>query len=130
MVRFISGYRTHQKNGGYCRMTLRVIRWCLDRAVFITHISILLTYHSLLITHLVTHHSKLGVCTIQSARFFSKFIIELIRIGFLIIETDAHRLGLVFRPIAVRFLVAGLFGLVGLIFFNSIERQKHKKKKM
>ena len=114
MVRFISGYRTHQKNGGYCRMTFRVIRWCLDRAVFITHISILLTYHSLLITHLVTHHSKLRVYTVWSAGFFSKFITESIGISFLIIGTDAHYLGSVFRPIAVQFIRFGRFNIFQL----------------
>ena len=37
------------------------------------------------------------------AAIFLKFITEPIEIGFLIIRTDAHRLGSVFRPIAVRF---------------------------
>ena len=58
--------------------------------------------------------SNLGVCTVWSARFFLKFVIELIGIGFFIIKTDAYRLGSVFRLIVVRFLAIGLIGLVGL----------------
>ena len=58
--------------------------------------------------------SNLGVCTVWSARFFLKFVIEPIGIGFFIIKTDAYHLGSVFRPIVVRFLVVGLIGLVGL----------------
>ena len=38
----------------------------------------------------------LGVCVVQSVWFFLKFVIESIRIGFLIIKTDAYRLGSVF----------------------------------
>ena len=45
---------------------------------------------------------------------FPKFITELIGISFLIIKTDVYFLGLVFQPIAVRFLAVGLIGLVGL----------------
>ena len=45
----------------------------------------------------------LGVCAVRYGWFFSKFIIEPREIGFFIIGTDAHRLGSVFRPIAVRF---------------------------
>ena len=56
----------------------------------------------------------LGVCTIRSAQCFAKFITELIEVGFLIIRTDAYRLGSVFRPIAVQFFAVGLIGLVGL----------------
>ena len=63
---------------------------------------------------------SLGVCTVRSARFFPKFITEPIGIGFLIIKTDAYRLGSVFRPIAVRFFAVGLIGLVGLNIKNSI----------
>ena len=46
-----------------------------------------------------------GLCVVWKGRFFSKFITELIEIGFFIIGIDAHRLGSVFRPIAVRFFV-------------------------
>ena len=67
-------------------------------------------------------------CVVRLARFFFKFITKPIGIGFLIIGTDAHHLGSVFRPIAVWFLAVGLFGLIGLTFFNSIERRKHKNR--
>ena len=55
-----------------------------------------------------------GVCTVRSARFFLKFVTEPIRISFVIIKTDAYRLGSVFQPITVRFDWLGLIGLVGL----------------
>ena len=45
---------------------------------------------------------------------FSKFITKPIEIGFFIIRIDAHRLRSVFHPIAVRFFVVSLVGLVGL----------------
>ena len=54
------------------------------------------------------------MCAVRSAWFFSKFIIELIGIGFLIIGIDAYRLVSVFRPLMVRFFVVGIIGLVGL----------------
>ena len=55
-----------------------------------------------------------GVRVVQSARFFLKFVTEPIGIGFLIIKTNAYRLGSVFRPIVVWFGRFGLIGLVGL----------------
>ena len=57
---------------------------------------------------------SLGVCAVQSAWFFLKFITEPIGIGFVIIKTDAYRLGSIFRPIMVWFDQLGLIGLVGL----------------
>ena len=57
---------------------------------------------------------EIGVCAVQSAQFFLKFVTEPIGIGFVIIKTDAYRLGSVFRPIAVGFDQLGLIGLVGL----------------
>ena len=57
---------------------------------------------------------ELGVCTVRLAWYFFKFVIEPIEIGFVIIKTDAYRLGSVFRPIAVRFDQLGLIGLVDL----------------
>ena len=57
-----------------------------------------------------------GLCTVQSARFFLKFITEPIEISFLIIRTDAYRLGLVFRHIAVRF---NRFGCLELFFLDN-----------
>ena len=63
--------------------------------------------------------------------FFFKFVTEPIGIGFVIIETDAYRLGLVFRPIAVRFDRLGLIG-IGRFFFllkkNSVQQKLYKKK--
>ena len=56
-------------------------------------------------------HNSLGVRAVQLRQFFSKFITELIEISFFIIETDAHRLKSVFRPIMMRFFVIGLIGL-------------------
>ena len=47
--------------------------------------------------------------------FFFKFVTEPIGIGFVIIKTDAYRLGLIFRPIAAQLDWLGLIGLVGLI---------------
>ena len=55
------------------------------------------------------------MCAVQSARFFLEFVTESIGIGFLIIKTDAYRLGSIFRPIVVRF---GQLGLIGLVGFN------------
>ena len=46
---------------------------------------------------------------------FFKFVTEPIGIGFVIIKTDAYRLGLIFRPIAAQLDWLGLIGLVGLI---------------
>ena len=66
------------------------------------------------------------MCVVQSTRFHPKFITEPIGIGFLIIGTDAHHLGSVFRLIEVWFLV---IGLIGLLLFNSIERQNQKRKR-
>ena len=57
----------------------------------------------------------LRVCVVRSAQFFLKFVIEQIGIGFLIIKTDAYRLGSVFRPIAVQFFAVGLIDLVGFL---------------
>ena len=57
---------------------------------------------------------EIGVCVGRSAQFFLKFVIEPIGIGFVIIKTDAYRLGPVFRPISVRFDQLGLIGLVSL----------------
>ena len=39
---------------------------------------------------------ELGVCAVRSAWFFFKFVTESIRIGFVIIKTDAYQLGSVF----------------------------------
>ena len=39
---------------------------------------------------------------------FFKFVTKSIGIGFVIIKTDAYRLGSIFRPIAVRFVRLGL----------------------
>ena len=55
------------------------------------------------------------MCAVRSAQYFLKFVTELIGIDFLIIETDAYLLGLVFRPIAVWF---GRLSLIGLVGFN------------
>ena len=67
-------------------------------------------------------HNSLGVRAVQLRQFFSKFITELIGIGFFIIETNAHRLRSVFRPIVVWFFVIGLIGLKKknyfFIYFN------------
>ena len=46
---------------------------------------------------------------------FLKFVTKLIGIGFLIIKTDAYRLGSVFQPIAVWFFAVGLIDLVGFL---------------
>ena len=55
--------------------------------------------------------SALRVCTVQSVRFFPKFITEPIRIGYPIIITDAYYQGSVFQLIAVRFFAIGFIGL-------------------
>ena len=60
------------------------------------------------------HLSKLRVSVVRLARFFLKFVTKSIKIGFLIIKTDAYRLGLVFRPIVVQCLAVDLISLVGL----------------
>ena len=59
----------------------------------------------------------LGVCAVWSTQFFFKFVTKPIGIGFIIIKTDAHRLGLIFWPIAMRFDQFSLIGLVGLIWY-------------
>ena len=74
--------------------------------------------------------SYLGVCAVRFARYFFKFVTEPIGIGFVIIKTDAYRLGSVFQPMAVRFDRLGLIYLVGLIW--NINQKKfvhcsHKK---
>ena len=56
-----------------------------------------------------------SVCAVRSAWFFFKFVTEPIGIGFVIIKTDAYRLGSIFRPIAAQLDWLGLIGLVGLI---------------
>ena len=48
---------------------------------------------------------------------FFKFVTEPIGIGFVIIKTDAYRLGSVFQPIAVRFDRLGLIGIGLFLFF-------------
>ena len=80
---------------------------------------------------------------VRLARFFLEFVTETIGIGFLIIKTDAYRLGSIFRPIAARF---GQLDLIGLVGFNisldtyysvftcftikkNLKKKKKKKKK-
>ena len=60
------------------------------------------------------HLSKLRVSAVRLARFFLKFVTKSIKIGFLIIKTDAYHLGLVFRPIVVKCLAVDLISLIGL----------------
>ena len=55
--------------------------------------------------------SALRVCTVQSVRFFPKFITKPIRIGYPIIITDAYNQGSVFRLIAIRFFAIGFISL-------------------
>ena len=62
----------------------------------------------------VDEGQKVGVYAVRLARFFLKFVTELIGIGFLIFKTDAYRLRSVFQLIAVRFFAVDLIGLVGL----------------
>ena len=57
-----------------------------------------------------------GVHGSVSSVFF-KFVTEPIGIGFVIIETDAYRLGSVFQPIAVRFDRLSLIGIGLFLFF-------------
>ena len=52
---------------------------------------------------------------VQSTRFFFKFVTKPIKIGFVIIKTDAYQLGSIFQPILVRFDWLNLIGLDGLI---------------
>ena len=58
---------------------------------------------------------EVGVCVVRLARFFSKFVTKPIGIGFVIIKTDAYRLGSIFRLIVMQFDRLGLIDLVGLI---------------